>query len=144
MSDDPLTPDERDHLQGTLVERMDDAGCMPLDVVHGFFTATAVGAVPDGDLLDRALGSLARDDGLRGLAQDPAVVAKGKAIWDANCVACHEGKPRRVGVFDPTGLRTEAILKVPKKAKKALERLIEEFPESPYRSLAQRRLDELG
>lgn len=67
MNSEPLTSDERDHLQGALIGRMDDAGCMPLDVVHGFFTATAAGAVPEDELLDRALGSLAGDEGLRGL-----------------------------------------------------------------------------
>ena len=60
------TPEELDRLQGVLVERMDEAGCMPLDVAHGFLTATAAAAVSVGDLLDRALGGLASDESLRG------------------------------------------------------------------------------
>lgn len=55
-----LTPDELDHLQATLVEQMDDAGCMPLDVAHGFLSATAHAEAGDAPLA-RALGSLATD-----------------------------------------------------------------------------------
>jgi len=67
MGSQTLTPDELDQLQGVLVERMDEAGCMPLDVAHGFLTATAASDAPIDDLLDRALGGLAGDGVLRGL-----------------------------------------------------------------------------
>ena len=66
MSAEALTPEELEYLQGVLVERMDEAGCMPLDVAHGFLTATAAGAAPVDDLMDRALGGLAGDESLRG------------------------------------------------------------------------------
>jgi len=38
---DMLLPEELDKLQTTLVEHMQEAGCMPLDAAHGFFTAVA-------------------------------------------------------------------------------------------------------
>lgn len=67
---EPLIPEELDHLQSQLVEQMEAAGCMPLDVAHGFLTATAAapGAVDrEAALLDRVLGRLAADDRLREL-----------------------------------------------------------------------------
>jgi len=64
----PLTPEELEHLQNRLVERMEADGCMPLDIAHGFMTATAgVPGDQDRALLDRVLGKLAADDGLRDL-----------------------------------------------------------------------------
>jgi len=65
-----LLPEELDHLQQVLVGQMEEAGCMPLDVAHGFLTATA--AVPgradhEANLLGRVLGRLAEDPGLRDL-----------------------------------------------------------------------------
>lgn len=61
-----LVPDELEALQQTLVERMEDQGCMPLDVAHGFLSATAAaGDVDEG--LDRVLGGLAADDRSRQL-----------------------------------------------------------------------------
>lgn len=36
-----LMPEELDKLQTTLVEHMQESGCMPLDVAHGFLTAVA-------------------------------------------------------------------------------------------------------
>jgi yecA family protein len=66
----PLLPEELDRLQHRLVEEMEGAGCMPLDVAHGFLTATAAPPGP-GDpqpaLLDRVLGNLAGDAGMRDL-----------------------------------------------------------------------------
>lgn len=66
----PLQAAELERLQGRLVEAMDQAGCMPLDVAHGFLTATA-GAAPAADgeagLFDRVLGGLAADVELRAL-----------------------------------------------------------------------------
>lgn len=63
-----LAPEELEHLQTRLVEQMATDGCMPLDIAHGFLSATA-GARGNEDeaLLDRVLGSLATDDVLRGL-----------------------------------------------------------------------------
>jgi yecA family protein len=72
MSDvgrETLRPDELDQLQDTLVGQMEAAGCMPLDVAHGFLTATA-GTGDDGNesaQLDRVLGALAADVSLRDL-----------------------------------------------------------------------------
>lgn len=65
---EPLSPEELDRLQGTLVEQMDTTGCMPLDVAHGFLTASA--ATPSGRqsaLIDRVLGGLGEQAALRGL-----------------------------------------------------------------------------
>jgi yecA family protein len=66
----PLQARELERLQGRLVAAMERAGCMPLDVAHGFLTATA-GAAPAGGgeaaLLDRVLGGLAADAELRTL-----------------------------------------------------------------------------
>ncbi|MGB5451531.1 MAG: UPF0149 family protein [Sedimenticolaceae bacterium] len=67
-----LAPDELDHLQTELVGQLEEAGCMPLDVAHGFLTATAAAAASGGGhqdaaLLDRVLGRLAADQRLRGL-----------------------------------------------------------------------------
>lgn len=67
---EPLVPEELDRLQTTLVEQMEEAACMPLDVAHGFLTATAV--TPDAGssaVLDRVLGGLAGDNGLRELLE---------------------------------------------------------------------------
>lgn len=61
-----LLPEELDRLQQVLVEQMDAAGCMPLDVAHGFLSATAAMASEDA-LLDRVLGQLAQEHGLREL-----------------------------------------------------------------------------
>jgi len=61
----PLSPEETELLQIELVEHMDAAGNMPLDVAHGFLTATAAEDNRD-PLLDRVLGTLAQDAGLRG------------------------------------------------------------------------------
>ena len=63
-----LTPEDLDLLQQRLVDSMDDTGCMPLDVAHGFFTATATsadGGVPA--LVEHVLGGLAGDATLRPL-----------------------------------------------------------------------------
>ena len=65
-----LNPQELELLQSRLVEDMDTAGCMPLDVAHGFLTATAVlagGAEREAGLLDHVLGGLRADSGLRDL-----------------------------------------------------------------------------
>ena len=65
-----LTPDELERLQSTLVERIEDSGCMALDMAHGFLTATAAAPVagdPAPALLDRVLGGLAEDAALRDL-----------------------------------------------------------------------------
>ena len=59
----PLSPEEIELLQIELVEHMDAVGNMPLDVTHGFLTATAA---EDEPLLDRVLGTLAQDAGLHG------------------------------------------------------------------------------
>ena len=70
MAPEPLTPEDLERLQSTLVGRMEDAGCMALDVAHGFLTATAaapVAADPGPALLDRVLGGLADDAALRDL-----------------------------------------------------------------------------
>jgi len=63
-----LDPEELDYLQARLVEEMEAAGCMPLDVAHGFLTATA-GTRGDQDqtLFDRILGRLAGEEKLRRL-----------------------------------------------------------------------------
>ena len=61
----PLSPEEIELLQTELVEHMDAAGNMPLDVAHGFLTATAAEESLD-PLLDQVLGALAQDAGLRG------------------------------------------------------------------------------
>jgi len=66
----PLLPEELDRLQQVLVGQMEEAGCMPLDVAHGFLTATAGApgsADHEGALLGRVLGRLAEDAGLREL-----------------------------------------------------------------------------
>ncbi len=66
---DPLDAEELAQLQARLVEAMEQAGCMPLDVAHGFLTATAA-SPPGGDeagLLDRVLGGLAANAELRRL-----------------------------------------------------------------------------
>ena len=60
---EPLSPEELDQLQATLVEQMQAANCMPLDMAHGFLTATAMaaeGRVPV--LTDRVLGKLAEQE----------------------------------------------------------------------------------
>lgn len=61
----PLLPEEIELLRVALVEHMDKAGSMPLDVAHGFLTATAAEEQLD-PLLDHVLGALAQDAGLRG------------------------------------------------------------------------------
>jgi yecA family protein len=63
-----LDPEELDYLQARLVEQMEAAGCMPLDVAHGFLTAAA-GRCGDQDqaVLDRVLGRLAGEEKLRRL-----------------------------------------------------------------------------
>jgi yecA family protein len=71
MTDDEagsLDPQELDYLQARLVGQMETAGCMPLDVAHGFLTAAA-GMCGDQDraLLDRVLGGLAGEEKLRRL-----------------------------------------------------------------------------
>ena len=38
-----LQPEELERLQQALVESMDSAGCMPLDVAHGFLSARVAG-----------------------------------------------------------------------------------------------------
>ncbi len=66
----PLLPEEFDRLQSRLVEEMEAAGCMPLDVAHGFLTASAAAAVSgegEGALLERVLGMLAGDRDLHEL-----------------------------------------------------------------------------
>ncbi len=60
----PLLPEEIERLQIELVEHMDAAGNMPLDVAHGFLTATAA-EEQLGPLLDRVLGALVQDVRLR-------------------------------------------------------------------------------
>lgn len=68
MAPAALTPEDLERLQSTLVGHMEDAGCMALDVAHGFLTATAPAAGdPAAALLDRVLGGLAEDAGLRDL-----------------------------------------------------------------------------
>lgn len=63
-----LTADELDQLQHALVEQMETAGCMALDMAHGFLTATATAADSQQTaLLQRVLGDLADQDGLLGL-----------------------------------------------------------------------------
>lgn len=72
MAPGTLTPEDLERLQSTLVGRMEDAGCMALDVAHGFLTATAAAPVagdPGPALLDRVLGGLADDALLRDLLQ---------------------------------------------------------------------------
>jgi len=67
-----LRPEELDRLQQVLVGKMAEAGCMPLDVAHGFLTATAAAPGPEGQearLLGRVLGRLAEDPGLRDLLE---------------------------------------------------------------------------
>lgn len=65
-----LLPEELDYLQTELVRNMDEAACMPLDVTHGFLTATAA-APGRGDqesaLFGRVLGQLAEDQKLGNL-----------------------------------------------------------------------------
>jgi hypothetical protein len=61
----PLSPEEIELLQIEWVGNMDTAGNMPLDVAHGFLTATAAEEQLK-PLLDRMLGALARDAELRG------------------------------------------------------------------------------
>ena len=66
----PLLPEELDRLQQVLVGQMEEAGCMPLDVAHGFLTATAAlpaSADREAALLGRVLGRLAEDAGMRDL-----------------------------------------------------------------------------
>lgn len=63
-----LNPDELDLLQSRLVADMQATGCMPLDVAHGFLSATAAAAdSAESALLDRTLGQLADDSELRPL-----------------------------------------------------------------------------
>lgn len=64
-----LLPEEIDHLQNDLVRQMEQAGCMPLDVAHGFLTATAAAGDSAGESaqLDRVLGALVADADLRDL-----------------------------------------------------------------------------
>ena len=63
-----LQPEELELLQARLVENMNTAACMPLDIAHGFLTATAAGpADQEAALLDRVLGGLAADEELRTL-----------------------------------------------------------------------------
>lgn len=67
---DGLMPEDLEMLQARLVEQMQAAGCMPLDVAHGFLTATAAStAAQEAVLLERVLGGLASDEHLRGLLQ---------------------------------------------------------------------------
>ena len=67
---DGLMSEDLEMLQARLVEHMQAAGCMPLDVAHGFLTATAASTVAqDAVLLERVLGGLASDEDLRGLLQ---------------------------------------------------------------------------
>ena len=70
MTRDSLTPEDLEYLQTRLVEHMEVAGCMPLDVAHGFLTATATGAAAhQPGLLERVLGGLDPDERLRGLLE---------------------------------------------------------------------------
>lgn len=63
-----LGPEELERLQNRLVEQMEEMGCMPLDVAHGFLSATAAAAdSARSALLDRVLGALAEDESLRDL-----------------------------------------------------------------------------
>ncbi len=63
-----LDPEELDYLQTRLVGQMETAGCMPLDVAHGFLTAAAARCEDqDQALLERVLGSLAGEEKLRRL-----------------------------------------------------------------------------
>mgnify|MGYP001816615663 CR=1 FL=1 len=65
---DGLEPEDLEMLQTRLVEHMQAAGCMPLDVAHGFLTATAATKVAQETvLLERVLGGLQSDEALRGL-----------------------------------------------------------------------------
>lgn len=65
---EPLSSDEVDRLQSTLVEQMDAAGCMPLDVAHGFLTASATTpSSQQAALVDRVLGALRDQVALRAL-----------------------------------------------------------------------------
>jgi yecA family protein len=69
LAPESLRADELERLQNALVGQMEAAGCMPLDVAHGFLTATA-GMGGDGSesaQLDRVLGALAADLSLRAL-----------------------------------------------------------------------------
>ena len=69
VSAEMLRPDELERLQNALVRQMETAGCMPLDVAHGFLTATAGTVRYDSESaqLDRVLGALAADASLRTL-----------------------------------------------------------------------------
>jgi hypothetical protein len=68
MTVDSMTPEDLEYLQTRLVEKMEAAGRMPLDVAHGFLTATATGAAAQQPvLLDRVLGRRDSDERLRGL-----------------------------------------------------------------------------
>lgn len=62
-----LQPEELERLQQALVESMDSAGSMPLDVAHGFLSATAASDALRPTLHLRVLGGLAGDAGLREL-----------------------------------------------------------------------------
>lgn len=65
---EPLSPQELEHLQAELVDNMEAAGCMSLDIAHGFFTAAAAQHLDrPGVLIDRVLGTLNADAALRGL-----------------------------------------------------------------------------
>lgn len=60
-----LTPEELDQLQIALVEQLEAAGCMALDMAHGFLTATATAADSQQvALLHRVLGGLADQNDL--------------------------------------------------------------------------------
>jgi yecA family protein len=59
-------PEETGRLQDDLVRQMEQAGCMPLDVAHGFLTATAAAGDSVGEsAIDRVLGGLVADADLR-------------------------------------------------------------------------------
>lgn len=63
-----LSPEELDQLQSALVEQMQAATCMPLDMAHGFLTATATAtAGQQAAVLGRVLGKLVEQDNMVGL-----------------------------------------------------------------------------
>lgn len=72
MNESALTPDDLERLQSELVGQMESAGCMPLDIAHGFLSATAAADTSTGketDLLHRVLGGLAQDSDMLELIQ---------------------------------------------------------------------------
>lgn len=66
--DGALRREEMEYLQAQLVGQMESAGCMPLDMTHGFLTATAT-ARQEEALLGRVLGGLVDNDGVHALLQ---------------------------------------------------------------------------